>query len=104
MAGDQLSRFDVRLKGTLVGVGATFSLRNNQFVVTKLVSDAPAKAAGLMKGDVLERVDGVSTVNMPLREVTRRIRGPMDTVVELLHGILKPNFLTPQYHLTERSE
>ena len=83
LAGEQLSRFDVRLKGTLVGVGATFTMRNNQFVVKSLVSDAPAQAAGLKVGDILERVDGVSTVNMPLREVTRRIRGPMSTVVEL---------------------
>ena len=83
LAGEQLSRFDVRLKGTLVGIGATFSLQKEEMVVTHLVEGAPAQQAGIRKGDVLHRIEGVSTVNMPLREVSRRIRGELGTELEL---------------------
>jgi len=82
LAGERLKRFDVRLKGTLVGVGATLALQNDRLVVTGLVADAPAIRAGLALGDQIVRIDGVSTINMPLREATRRIRGEKGTSVE----------------------
>lgn len=83
LAGEQLSRFDVRLKGTLVGIGATFSFQDDTIVVTKLVTGAPAQKAGIREGDVLHRIEGVSTVNMPIREVSRRIRGELGSELEL---------------------
>ena len=49
----------MRLKGTLVGIGATFSLQKEEMVVTHLVEGAPAQQAGIRKGDVLHRIEGV---------------------------------------------
>ncbi|HHO52056.1 MAG TPA: PDZ domain-containing protein [Deltaproteobacteria bacterium] len=83
LSHERLDRFNVRLTGTLVGIGASFELRNPQggdrgpgHLVTYSVSPSgPAEAAGLQVGDIIERIDGRSTVNMPMSEVTRRIRG-----------------------------
>jgi len=83
LAGERLDRFDVRLKGTLVGVGATLTLQNDELWVKALIADGPAAKGGLQIGDIIVRIDGTSTVNMPLSEATRRIRGDLDTIVTM---------------------
>jgi len=83
LAGERLERFDVRLKGTLVGIGATLQLTDAGLRVEELVDDGPAARGGLQPRDLILRIDGVSTVNMPLKEATRRIRGEEGTRVVL---------------------
>jgi carboxyl-terminal processing protease len=83
LAGERLERFDVRLKGTLVGIGATLRLAAEGLQVQDLVEDGPATRGGLQSEDLILRIDGVATVNMPLREATRRIRGEEGTRVVL---------------------
>ncbi|MEZ4321576.1 MAG: S41 family peptidase [Myxococcota bacterium] len=81
LSGDGLDRFDVRLKGTLVGVGLTISLIDEQMVVTHVTPGGPAALGGVREGDVIARIDGRSTVNMPTSEATRKIRGEEGTNV-----------------------
>lgn len=81
LAGDGLDRFDERLKGTLVGVGATVTSREGRIVVQALVPDGPAQKSGVQPGDLITRVDDASTVNMPTKEVVRRLKGDADTTV-----------------------
>jgi C-terminal peptidase prc len=83
LAGEQLNRFNVRLKGTMVGIGATLALTKGHLKVTKLLKNAPAQRGGLEVGDRVVRINGVSTLNLPLREATRRIRGEAGTEVDL---------------------
>lgn len=83
LAGDRLDRFDVRLKGTLVGIGLTVSIRDDDLVVTSITDDGPAQRGDVRPGDKILRIDGRSTVNMPTSEATRRIRGEPDTSVVL---------------------
>ncbi len=83
LAGEKLDRFDVRLKGTLVGIGAQVDLVDQKLVITSLTADGPALAAGLRVGDVILRVEGQSTVNMPVKQAMSLIRGEVDTPVAL---------------------
>lgn len=83
LAGEKLDRFDVRLKGTLVGVGATIQRRSGELVVTDVVPDGPGDTGGLRLGDVIVRIDGVSTINMEAKDAIDRVRGDLDTVVVL---------------------
>lgn len=81
--GDSLSRFDVRLKGTIVGIGCQLRMQDDVPTVTGVNEQGPADRAGLAIGDRLVAVDDVSTRNMPLAEVTRRIRGERGSEVRL---------------------
>lgn len=83
LADDAKARFDVRLKGTLVGIGATFSWTNRGLEITSVVPGGPASDAGIREGDLLERIDGRSVVSMPASEAARRIRGVEGTQVSL---------------------
>lgn len=80
-AGDQKSRFDVRLKGTVVGVGVTLAWIDGELRVTDLVVGGPADLAGLAWGDAVVRIDGRSVGTMPVREAERRLEGEEGTQV-----------------------
>lgn len=83
LVGDGLDRFDSRLKGTLVGIGARLRIVDDALTVVGLFDGGPAAAAGLRDGDRLVRIDGVSTFAMPVAEAVRRIRGEVGSRVTL---------------------
>ncbi len=83
MAGDPLDRFNKRLKGIFVGVGAYMRISGDELVVTGLTTGAPAELGGLRVGDKITRIDDRSTVNMPVSEATRRLSGEEGTQVRL---------------------
>ena len=83
LAGDTLTSFDTRLKGTKVGIGARFAWVNEALLVTSVTTPGPAAAAGLKVGDQLLRIDDHSTVNMPLSEATRLAQGKVGSHVTL---------------------
>jgi C-terminal peptidase prc len=83
LAEERLDRFNVRLTGTLVGIGAQFDWAGDKMLVSELTPKGPADQAGLQRGDEVVRIDGRSTVSMPLSEATRRVRGESGTQVSL---------------------
>jgi carboxyl-terminal processing protease len=83
LAGDRLKNFDVRLKGTLVGIGATLRSEDGHLVVISRILGGPADLVGIQNGDFITRIDDSSTINMPLREATRRIQGEVGTAVAI---------------------
>lgn len=86
--GESLASFDIRLKGTLVGIGVRFTWADEALLVTSVTPSGPAHRAGVEAGDALLRVDGRSVVNMPLSEVLRLTQGPAGsrTVLTLRRG------------------
>jgi carboxyl-terminal processing protease len=83
IAGDRLDDFNVRFKGTLVGIGARIGRRDGALRVIKPFADAPAGKAGLLPWDVISHVDGVATEAMSVDDAVDRIRGPEGVPVVL---------------------
>jgi len=83
IAGDRLNDFNVRFKGTLVGIGARIGRRDGALRVVKPFEDAPAGKAGLKTWDVISHVDGVATDAMSVDDAVDRIRGPEGVPVVL---------------------
>jgi C-terminal peptidase prc len=85
MAGEKAARFDVRLKGTVVGIGVEIdALDGDAMRVERVTRGSPAEAAGVLPGDVLLRIDGRSTTNLPNSEAGELIQGDEGTVVSLV--------------------
>ncbi|MBX2804076.1 MAG: PDZ domain-containing protein [Myxococcales bacterium] len=83
LADDGLERFNVRLTGTQVGIGAGLTLRDHRLWVHSVHEGGPAAQAGLQPGDELLRIDGRSSAFMPLSEARRLLRGEVGTQVVL---------------------
>ena len=95
--GDQHTHFDEPiqaailqsdLQGSFEGIGATVGMVNGQIAVTTPLKGRPAEKAGILAGDVIAKIDGVSTDGMSLNDAIAHIRGPKGTKVTLT--VLRP--------------
>jgi carboxyl-terminal processing protease len=83
LADEAKARFDTRLKGTLVGIGATLRWQDSLLRVVSVLTGGPADLSGVRVGDVVQQIDGRSVATMPVSEATRQIRGEEGTQVVL---------------------
>ncbi len=70
--------------GKYEGIGAEVAERDGQIIVIAPMPGSPAEEAGILPGDVVLEVDGVSTVEMDLYAMIARVRGNKGTAVNLL--------------------
>jgi len=87
---EALRVFEERVHGEFVGIGIQIleDPETQTVTVAQAFRDTPAAAAGLMPGDRIVGVDGVSVVGRPTAEVMSMIRGPENTAVVL--SIFRP--------------
>ncbi len=70
-------------KGEFTGVGIEITIKDGYVTVVSPIEDTPAFRAGIKSGDRIIKVNEVSTKDMGLSEVVKRIRGPKGTTVKL---------------------
>lgn len=75
--------FSEDISGNFSGIGMEVGLRDNVITVIAPLPDTPAQRAGLVSGDIILKIDGVSTDGMQVDEAVRRIRGEKGTTVIL---------------------
>lgn len=76
-----ISRDD--FSGAFQGIGATIQAIDNFVVIVRPLPDTPAEAAGLLPGDQILEVDGVSAEGWTVERAVAVIRGPQGTPVDL---------------------
>lgn len=74
------------LEGKFEGIGAQLGLKNNRIVIVAPLKNSPAEKAGLKAQDIIDKVDGKSTLNWNLQKAVNTIRGEKGTKV-MLHII-----------------
>jgi carboxyl-terminal processing protease len=72
-----------RQKGTFYGLGILVTKRNDQVTVITPLEGTPAARLGIRAGDVIAEVEGVSTDDLSLDEVVKRLKGPKGTTVHI---------------------
>ncbi|MEM4408321.1 MAG: S41 family peptidase [Candidatus Caldarchaeum sp.] len=93
---EMAERFMERNRGQFMGsagIGAALSSQRGMPTVVRVFRNSPAEEAGILPGDVILEVDGISTEEENLEKVVDRIRGPEGTQVKLLirrEGMDKP--------------
>lgn len=70
-------------KGEFSGIGATIGRRNEQITIISPLEGNPAYRSGLLPGDIILSVDGVSTEGKSVDVVVKEIRGEAGTQVVL---------------------
>ena len=73
------------MQGKYQGIGASVDMnRSGKVVIVSPFDGSPAKKAGILPGDIIIEVNGISLEGYSLMEAINLIRGPEGTVVELL--------------------
>ncbi len=83
MPPEESKEFEIDLEGELEGIGAVLEQKNDVIMVVSAIKDSPAKKAGLKSGDVISKIDGVTTAKISLIDAVKKIRGKKGTQVSL---------------------
>ncbi len=75
--------FRQSLNGSLQGIGAELTMKEEDIVVVAPLKGSPAEAAGLMPDDIITHVDDESLEGYDLTDAVEIIRGPKGTEVTL---------------------
>src|SRR6266513_209347 len=94
MQDDTRSRFN--------GLGIEVSMKNGLPTVVTAMEDTPAAKVGILSGDQILRINGISTERMDLQDASNVLRGPAGRKVTLT--LLRPSTKEIKDHILERAE
>jgi carboxyl-terminal processing protease len=75
MTPEEFKSMQEDTSGHFVGVGIELAVRDGMLTVIAPIDDTPAQRAGILAGDRLVKIDGVSTESMDTMEASRKIKG-----------------------------
>lgn len=70
-------------KGEFGGLGIEVTMQDDLVKVITPIDDTPAAHAGILAGDLISKIDGEEVRGMTLNDAVDRMRGPVDTPIEL---------------------
>lgn len=82
MTNQEVKEYLDSLDGRYGGIGVVVTKTSQGLLITEVLQNSPAEEAGLRKGQIIKRVDGVPVDNLG-QEFASAIRGPEGTVVSL---------------------
>lgn len=78
------TEFNNNLTGNIGGgIGAEIGLRNNKVTVVRVLNDNPAKAAGVLGGDIITKINDDTTEGWTVERAVSKIRGEVGTTVKI---------------------
>jgi carboxyl-terminal processing protease len=89
-----------QIQGFFGGIGARIEKKNGSLILYPMPG-SPAKSAGLFNNDILLSIDGIDVKEMSQTEIVVRIRGEINTLVEL--QIARAGLSSPITVVIERS-
>ncbi len=69
--------------GEFVGIGIKISAKNHYIVVISPIDGSPAARAGIKAGDIIEKINNISTYNMNIMRAVALLHGRAGTAVSL---------------------
>ena len=83
---EEAKEFQNELHGTIerAGVGIEMGLRDGYVRVLRTLPDNPARAAGVLAGDIIYKVDGEEVYALSVDEIASKVRGDVGTEVTLI--------------------
>lgn len=84
LGGDLYKDFSAQMSGSYAGIGVYIASTDDGILIAGVMEGSPAEEAGLQRGDILVSINGTPTQGMQLEDVSKSIRGPVDTSVDLV--------------------
>ena len=88
---EELEDQNMNIASQLSGIGVVISTTDGKITVEDVMPDSPASKNDLKIGDLIMKIDNISTSGFDIRKVAKMIRGPIGTQVQLT--ILRNNDL-----------
>ena len=79
----------VQTRGEFGGLGIEVTMEDGFVKVVSPIENTPAEKAGLLTGDIITHLDGVSIQGLTLEQAVEKMRGPVDTPITLT--VARPN-------------
>src|SRR5688572_13651742 len=73
----------VQTRGEFGGLGIEVTMEEGLVKVVSPIENTPAEKAGLLSGDMITHLDGVSIQGLTLEQAVEKMRGPVDTGITL---------------------
>jgi carboxyl-terminal processing protease len=83
MDADAYREMQRSTKGEFGGLGIEVTEEDGLIKVVSPIDDTPASKAGLMSGDIIAAIDGVTTQGLTLDQAVDKMRGPINSAVTL---------------------
>lgn len=83
MSPDENKQSKDDLKGKFEGIGAQLGLKDERIIVIAPLKNSPAEKAGVLAGDLINKVNGKSTAGWTLNQAVSKIRGDKGTKVKI---------------------
>lgn len=85
MTKEEMEEFTSDVMGNFTGIGIylTKDVEKNAVIVISPIKDTPAHKAGILPGDIITKVDGVSYTGEQLTEASNKIKGEVGSKVTL---------------------
>jgi carboxyl-terminal processing protease len=84
LSPDDLQSFDKAVRGTFSGIGAEVDVQDRYLTIVSPLEDSPAWKAGILAGDTVLEIDGVSTLDMSVTDAVSKLTGEAGTQVKML--------------------
>ncbi len=87
----------IQTDGEFGGLGITVGMRNGALTIISPIEGTPADKAGVKAGDIILKIDNLSTLNMTIDEAVSHMRGKPKTKIVLTivrEGLNKPIKIT----------
>lgn len=81
---DMFKEFKTQTEGEYGGIGIVVGIKDEELTVIAPLEGTPASRAGLQSEDKIVEIDHVPTINMPLTEAVKKLRGEVRSRVVLL--------------------
>jgi carboxyl-terminal processing protease len=79
----EFDAFNTQTEGTYTGLGIQVGVKDNKIVVISPFDESPAKKAGILAGDVIEKVNGTDVTGQDLEKAVGMMKGEKGTPVSL---------------------
>lgn len=84
MEPEEYESFATSLQGNFVGIGIQYyALDEDTFMVERVFKGSGAEKGGMMKGDIIKAVDGVSVSGKDIDEIAAMIKGEINSTVKI---------------------
>lgn len=83
MNAEEYKDFSTQTEGNYVGLGLQVGVKDDKVVVIAPFEDSPAKKAGILSGDVIEKVDGNKVIGKEYEKAVSMMKGEKNTYVTL---------------------